>query len=166
MGLHLKENILADFTERAREDDIIEFRAGFLPERERDMLLAVWVHHEPVARVARAYGVTPMTVRRTMRRLIRLVHSEDFVAAAGLANYLPDPQARLARLVFCQRVGIRQAAATLGLTYHRARRMLLEVKGFLDGIRRLQSREVPPDRRREVLALVGGTARPKEAEEE
>ena len=139
MAVHLREAILSGCRERIREDDIIEFRAKFLPPPERDILISVWIHHQPIRMVARVHGVSAMTVRRQVRRLIDLVHSDEFVGAIRLMRYLHGPQAELARRVFCQRTSVRRAAEAVGVSYHEARRLIREAKGFIEGFKEVQA---------------------------
>jgi DNA-directed RNA polymerase specialized sigma24 family protein len=140
MALSLKESI-ARYHKAISDDQIIVGRSELLGRADRVLVRAVWVDNQSTRQVASLVGVTPSCVRQRIRRIVKHMHSEDFLAAARLLPELTGRHALVARLHFCQGLSCRAAADKAGIPYHEFRRLVDEVKGIM----RLRQRR---DRRR------------------
>ena len=146
MAIPLKEAI-AKACQRVREDAVVEARAQLLPSTDRDLLLAVWMHHQPTRMIARMCRRSPRAVRRRVRTLIDRLHSERFVGAARAMRFLNPQQAELARLHLCHGLSVRSAGRAMGVGYHRARRLATEVEGVIRGLKAVANEQIAPRRR-------------------
>ena len=130
MALSLKESI-ARGQWIVSDDQIITGRSKLLGRTERVLVHAVWIDNQSTRQVASLVGVTPSCVRQRIRRIVKHMHSEDFLAAARLLPELTGRHALVARLHFCQGLSCRAAADKTGIPYHEFRRLVDEVKGIM-----------------------------------
>ena len=130
MALSLKESI-ARRHKTISDDQIIVGRSELLAPPDRVLVRAVWIDNQPTRQVASLAGVTPSCVRQRIRRIVKHMHSEDFLAAARLLPELTGRHALVARLHFCQGLSCRAAADKAGIAYHEFRRLVDEVKGIM-----------------------------------
>ncbi len=130
MALSLKESI-ARGQWIVSDDQIITGRSKLLGRTERVLVHAVWIDNQSTRQVASLVGVTPSCVRQRIRRIVKRMHSEDFLAAARLLPELTGRHAVVARLHFCQGLSCRAAADKTGIPYHEFRRLVDEVKGIM-----------------------------------
>ena len=141
MVMRLKEAI-ARACNRIRDDAVVEARAQLLPPADRDLLLAVWMHHQPTRMLARMCRRSPRAVRRRVRTLIDRLHSERFVGAARAMRFLNPQQAELARLHLCHGLSVRSSGRAIGVGYHRARRLAAEVEGLIRGLKGVANEQI------------------------
>lgn len=130
MALSLKESI-ARCQKIISDDQIIAGRSELLRRDDRVLVRAVWIDNQSTRRVASLAGVTPNCVRQRVRRIVKRIHSEDFLAAARLLPELTGRHAQVARLHFCQGLSCRAAARKTGIPYHEFRRLVDEVRGIV-----------------------------------
>lgn len=130
MALSLKESI-ARCQRIIADDQIITGRSELLGRADRALVWAVWIDNQSTRQVASLVGVSPSCVRQRVRRIVKHIHSEDFLAAARLLPELSGRHALVARLHFCQGLSCRAAAAKAGIPYHEFRRLVDEVKGIM-----------------------------------
>lgn len=130
MALSLKESI-ARCQRIASDDQIVTGRSKLLGRADRVLVRAVWIDNQSTRQVAALLGVTRSCVRQRVRRIVKHMHSEDFLAAARLLPELTGRHALVARLHFCQGLSCRAAADKTGIPYHEFRRLVDEVKGIM-----------------------------------
>jgi len=130
MALSLKESI-ARYHKTVSDDQIIVGRSELLDRADRVLVRAVWIDNQSTRQVASLVGVSPSCVRQRIRRIVKHMHSEDFLAAARLLPELTGRHALVARLHFCQGLSCRAAADKTGIPYHEFRRLVDEVKGSM-----------------------------------
>jgi DNA-directed RNA polymerase specialized sigma24 family protein len=130
MALSLKESIARCRT-IVSDDRIITGRSKLLARADRVLIHAVWIDNQSTRQVASLVGVSPSCVRQRIRRIVKQMHSEDFLAAAKLLPELTGRHALVARLHFCQGLSCRAAADKTGIPYHEFRRLVDEVKGIM-----------------------------------
>lgn len=111
-------------------------RAGFLRQRDRDLVEAVLVEGQPVKAVARMNGMTPRALRCHIYHLARLMVSRDFVQTVRAVAYLERQEAYIATRCYCHEVSQRDLAAELGLSVHALRRRLDQISSRIDTIMR------------------------------
>ena len=130
MALSLKDSI-ARGQWIVSDDQIITGRSKLLARADRVLIHAVWIDNQSTRQVASLVGITPSCVRQRIRRIVKHMHSEDFLAAALLLPELTGRHASVARLHFCQGLSCRAAADKMGIPYHEFRRLVDEVKGSM-----------------------------------
>lgn len=130
MALSLKESI-ARYHKTISDDQVIVGRSELLGRADRVLVRAVWIDNQSTRQVASLVGVTRSCVRQRVRRIVKHLHSEDFLAAARLLPELTGRHALVARLHFCQGLSWRAAADKTGIAYHEFRRLVDEVKGIM-----------------------------------
>ena len=130
MALSLKESI-ARYRKIVSDDRTITGRSKLLRRADRVLIQAVWIDNQSTKQVASLVGVSPSCVRQRIRRIVRHMHSEDFLAAARVLPELTGRHALVARLHFCQGFSCRAAADRAGIPYHEFRRLVDEVKGIM-----------------------------------
>lgn len=130
MALSLKESI-ARYHKTISDDQIIVGRSELLDRADRVLVRAVWIDNQSTRQVASLVGVTRSCVRQRVRRIVKHLHSEGFLAAARLLPELTGRHALVARLHFCQALSCRAAADKTGIPYHEFRRLVDEVKGIM-----------------------------------
>ena len=130
MPWNLRESI-ARRREVVRDDEIIEGRAQFLLPEDRDLLRAAWLQQHSTRLLASLSGASPRAIRYRVGRLIRRIHSPEFLAAVRLLPRLEGDRLTIARLHFCQGLSVRAAARASGLSYGRVRRIVDELRGMM-----------------------------------
>jgi DNA-directed RNA polymerase specialized sigma24 family protein len=113
------------------DEQILLARSALLPPRDQDLVLAVWLHGQPVRMLAGMSRSSPAAIRRRVRLLVRRLHSRDFVAVARLLRRLNPQQVAVARAHFLHGLSQRATARTTNLTYHRTRCLIKEVRGAM-----------------------------------
>ena len=131
MAISLKEALARTQPMPRLDEAVLEGRAELLDSFDRQLLLAAWLHNQPAARLAELTGRSPRVLRRRLRRILRHLHSRAFVEAARALPMLKGDQAAVARLHLLQMRSARQTARAAGLSYHRVRRLLDEVRAII-----------------------------------
>jgi DNA-directed RNA polymerase specialized sigma24 family protein len=116
------------------DEEILLGRAELLARPDRDLLLAVWVHRGSAQLMAHLAGCHVQTIRRRVRKLLKRIQGDSFLAAARALPLLPARQGQIARLHFCQGASLRQTATACGLSLHEVRRHVHEIRGAMAGI--------------------------------
>ena len=112
-------------------------RAELLAPKDRELVEAVFIRGQSTKSIARMTGVTPRVVRRQVAHLGRRLTGRGYMDTARALPYMTGPDARLARLRFCQGATHRQLCQRFGLTSHALRRRLDQVSAQIATIRRL-----------------------------
>lgn len=136
MQLSLRESICRH-RELPDDQEILTGRIELLAPADRELLEAVLIRGQSATSLARIMGVRPRTLRDRVRRLSRRVASRRFLDAARAMSYLPDEDAELARLYYCQGLSQRALAERLGVTSHSLRRRLDRIAAEIATIRRM-----------------------------
>lgn len=147
MPLTLREHIAKVAIPLPQETLLLQ-RAVLLRLVDRELLKSVVFSGLSVSQVSRLTGQPAVVLRRRVRRLIKHLQSPQFLAAARSLPHLDDRQERLARMVLCQGLSLRQAALALHISYFDARIQLMEAKVIISRLETGQATQ--PDRRRYV----------------
>ncbi len=142
MPLSLKESICSA-TRLPRTDAVLKGRARLLATDDRRLIEAVFLNNQPVSMLADIMGISPRGLRSRIRRLCRHMTSRRFLDAARALPYLPPDDARVARMIFCQRLPRAQVADEVGLTVHKLRRRIDRISAQIVTIRRLRRSNGP-----------------------
>lgn len=107
---------------RGRElvDTLVE-RSAYLPQDERELVLAVYRDNRKITEVAALLNLPPRRLRARVRRLIKRLLDPRFAFVARHREQWPRTRRRVATMRFLFGRTMRQTAADLGLTLHQIR---------------------------------------------
>ncbi|MCK5113842.1 MAG: hypothetical protein KAR11_03685 [Phycisphaerae bacterium] len=127
-----------------RTDSVLMGRAELLAPGDRDLIEAVLIRSQPTVSLGRIMNVDPRRIRRRVHRLGKRIISKKFLDAARSLAYLGEPEAKLARLYYCQGIPQRKLAAQLEMSPHQLRRKLDKLSAEITAISRMrQGGQIP-----------------------
>lgn len=129
---------------------IIEARTELLDPEDKNLLRAVLIYNQPTKVVAEINRTRPSSVRYRVRRLIERIGSPQFVGTARSLGLFNAEQTAVARCHILQGKTLQATVATTGLPYHTVRRVLCEINGIIDGLRKSREPSPPPPHQEHV----------------
>jgi DNA-directed RNA polymerase specialized sigma24 family protein len=136
MPISLRDNVIAS-NRLPLDNDVLMDRAELLEQRDRELLRAVFVHGQSAEALARMMKVHPRSLRAKVHRLSRRLVSREFLRTARAIPYLPEEDAKLAKLAYCEGVSQRRLLRRMGLKSHSLRRRLIGIAAQIETIHRL-----------------------------
>jgi hypothetical protein len=106
---------------RASVDRLVT-RARVLSQVDRALIATIYLKHQSVAAVAQLQGTPVRTLRRHLYRIIRRVHTPEFIFVMRRRAQWPAQQRRVATAIFLQGLTMHQAVRELQLPYFTVRR--------------------------------------------
>lgn len=111
-----------------RDEQVLIGRLELLEEFDRELVEAVVVRGQPTRALSRLMGKSQRFIRQKVLSLTRRISSGEFLAAARSLPYLPPDERLIVKRHFCQAATIRQLCAETGLTLHRLRRKIDQLR--------------------------------------
>jgi transposase len=108
--------------------------ASFLPESQRALLDALLGEGVPARVIAKLRGTSPRTVRRRASLLVERVNSPAFAIVVSHGRAWPPLREAIARLCVVDGVGMRAAAARLGVSLYTVRREVAQVRAIAEAM--------------------------------
>ncbi|WP_432798369.1 hypothetical protein [Poriferisphaera sp. WC338] len=108
--------------------------ARHLPRRERLLVEQVVRHGSSVTEAAEIFGEREPVVRRRFKRLCARVREAEFVMLTEMRERVPAELVRTGDEVFVAGKSLRSAAAAMGVTLHRVRRDVAEIRALVRGL--------------------------------
>jgi hypothetical protein len=108
-------------------------RAEVLCRADQALIAAIYLEHQTVAAVAFLQGVSVRVLRRRLYRIIRRVHTPEFIYVLRRHDQWRGIQRRVATAIFLRGLTMHQAARELKLPYFTVRRLRDIVRTLIDG---------------------------------
>lgn len=106
--------------------------AEYLPDDERQLLLAVYARGMRVSEVAAMLGEPERPLRRRVRALVRRVLDPAFPVVVARSGQWPRPVRRVAEMVVVEGLSVREVSQRTGESYHTVRQRLTSVRALVD----------------------------------
>lgn len=141
-----------------RDEQVLIGRLELLDDFDRQLVDAVVIRGQPTASLARLMGKSQRIIRDRVLSLMRRVASDDFLAAARSLPYLTGEERRIATRYFCQAATLRQLSQETGMTIHRTRRRIDQLRAKINVISAIGAARISGDQWRSVQSAVENAA--------
>ena len=105
-----------------------------LPRRDRLLIEQILRHGSSVPEAAEIFGESEAVLRRRMKSLVSRVRGPEYLLMTQLKERVPWELISSGNAVFVQGKSYRAAAAATGVSLHRVRRDVAELRALIKGI--------------------------------
>ena len=126
------QSSLAPRLDRRDEVEQILLLAEYLPQDDRELIEAVYLHGRSTAAIARLARISQRTVQRRVQRTLKRMKDRRFAFVALRGQQLPTDLRGVARRLILEGRTLRDTARTCRKTLHQIREMRIQLLATID----------------------------------